>query len=258
MLVTACDRTISLWDLLSLQCIGSLKGHRDEVRALLVHNQALFSAGKSGKDDAPALLMWDLRKASCLLEEREPNQDIFSLAASNNQLCAGTRNHSVLRYSLEGGTLKPLDNLLPQHYDAVQSLAVMDGRLISGARDGHLRVWQMPDGEDYRLHKQAHSDWLTALTRKLLSSDPSGPVGAHALQRVSTRRGQGLALRTRQAQVSHQDPGTYSKKVHDMKQQPINALCSVRSGGALALVTGSMDRSIRIFKVKKQHVGLLD
>lgn len=29
MLVTACDRTISLWDLLSLQCIGSLKGHSD-------------------------------------------------------------------------------------------------------------------------------------------------------------------------------------------------------------------------------------
>ena len=85
MLVTACDRTISLWDLLSLQCIGSLKGHSDEIRSLLVKGNRLYSAGKSGSEEGgAALLVWDLRMQNCLLEEREPHQDIFSLASAVN------------------------------------------------------------------------------------------------------------------------------------------------------------------------------
>ena len=112
MFITACDKIISLWDLFSLKCIGSLKGHRDEVRSITTQGHQLFSAGKSGAkkgDDSSgsaALLVWDIRMTKCLVEEREPNQDIFSLQIANSpyenrsELYAATRNHSVLRYDI--------------------------------------------------------------------------------------------------------------------------------------------------------------
>lgn len=71
-----------LWDLISLTNVGQLKGHRDEIKALNVAQDGslLFSAGK-GSASGGALLLWDLRKGASPIEEREKNQDIFSLAS---------------------------------------------------------------------------------------------------------------------------------------------------------------------------------
>lgn len=48
LLLTASDKTILLWDMISLTQVGQLKGHREEIRAMEVTNngQLLFSAGK--------------------------------------------------------------------------------------------------------------------------------------------------------------------------------------------------------------------
>lgn len=59
-LVTASDKVINVWDLVSLQSIGTLRGHKDEIRALHVSNDMLISAGKGGVANG-SVLTWDLR-----------------------------------------------------------------------------------------------------------------------------------------------------------------------------------------------------
>lgn len=39
--------------------------------------------------------------------------------------------------------MKSEGQLMPKHYDAVTSLALMKDNLVSGSRDGHLRVWNL-------------------------------------------------------------------------------------------------------------------
>lgn len=48
LLLTASDKVIMLWDLISLTNVGVLKGHKDEIRAMNVTSDGhiLFSAGK--------------------------------------------------------------------------------------------------------------------------------------------------------------------------------------------------------------------
>jgi len=57
----------------------------------------MFSGGK-GSQNGGALLLWDLRKGAVPVEEKEKQQDIFSLASTKDYLFYGCRNHQV--YSL--------------------------------------------------------------------------------------------------------------------------------------------------------------
>ena len=43
-----------------LKNIATLKGHKDEIRSLYVHNGILYSAGKGGPTYG-SILTWDLR-----------------------------------------------------------------------------------------------------------------------------------------------------------------------------------------------------
>ena len=67
--------------------------------------------------------------------------------------------------------MKPEGQLMPQHYDAVTSLALMKDNLVSGSRDGHLRVWNLWDSvqegpQKIQLAKRAHQDWINTLASK--------------------------------------------------------------------------------------------
>ena len=48
LLLTASDKVIMLWDMISLTNVGMLKGHKDEIRTLKISpdGNLLFSAGK--------------------------------------------------------------------------------------------------------------------------------------------------------------------------------------------------------------------
>lgn len=73
---------MTIWDLITLNVECSLKAHKDEVRAMHITKDLLFTGGK-GLANSGSLLMWDLR---CLdpnkpQEEKERNQDIFTFVS---------------------------------------------------------------------------------------------------------------------------------------------------------------------------------
>ena len=73
------------------------------------------------------------------IEEKEKNQDVFSLMMTPDLLFYGCRNHYV--YPLNLQTFETLQPFEPPHFDAVTSLALLDDSLISGSRDKNLRCW---------------------------------------------------------------------------------------------------------------------
>ena len=57
-----------------------MKGHKDEIRALNISDNLLFSGGK-GTVNSSALLAWDIRnlEPNQPITELERNQDIYSM-----------------------------------------------------------------------------------------------------------------------------------------------------------------------------------
>lgn len=65
LLLTASDKSILLWDLISLTNVGVLKGHKDEIRTMnITSDQNLLFSGGKGTNNGGALLIWDLRKGA--------------------------------------------------------------------------------------------------------------------------------------------------------------------------------------------------
>ena len=76
---------------------------------------------------------------------------------SNNtdMVATGSKDHYVKVFDVPsvGGTVVPLLNLEPPHYDGVQSLVVpcnafgVDATLFSGSRDSGIKQWDLKQGE---------------------------------------------------------------------------------------------------------------
>ena len=78
-MLTACEKVVTVWDLVTLNVECTLKAHKDEVRTMHIANDILFTGGK-GLANSGSLLIWDLRNLdpNKPQEEKERNQDIFT------------------------------------------------------------------------------------------------------------------------------------------------------------------------------------
>lgn len=78
-MLTACEKVVTVWDLVTLNVECTLKAHKDEVRTMHIANDILFTGGK-GLANGGSLLIWDLRNLdpNKPQEEKERNQDIFT------------------------------------------------------------------------------------------------------------------------------------------------------------------------------------
>jgi len=96
------------------------------------------------------------------IEEKEKNQDVFSLALTSQHLFMGCRNHSVYPINLK--TFETLPAFEPPHFDAVTSLATLsDDVLVSGSRDKNLRQWDSKTFSHGSAVLSAHTDWINTL-----------------------------------------------------------------------------------------------
>ena len=68
LMVTACEKVITVWNMVNMAVVMSLKGHKDDVRTLHMTDGVLFSGGK-GTGNTPSLLIWDLRSTQPLDEK---------------------------------------------------------------------------------------------------------------------------------------------------------------------------------------------
>lgn len=83
LLLTAAERTIVMWDVISLTNVGTFKGFKDEIKALhLVPEKELLFAASKGGAQGGGLLIYDPRKNTYPIYEKERVQDVFSLTGN--------------------------------------------------------------------------------------------------------------------------------------------------------------------------------
>ncbi|XP_052564724.1 kinesin-like protein KIF21A isoform X6 [Culex pipiens pallens] len=153
----------------------------------------LGASGKLYTAASDKVRIWDLRTFSCLGRLSGGHQAaVMCLTAwegpNNTDLVAtGSKDHyvKVFEVNSSGGTVPPLLNLEPPHYDGVQALAVakdatgVDAELFSGSRDSGIKRWDLRTGELKQSLNNAHKGWVSGMAiygDTLLSSCRGGVI----------------------------------------------------------------------------------
>jgi mitochondrial division protein 1 len=239
MVTAALDDTIRVWDLNLGRCMGFLDGHTASVRCLQVEDNIVAT----GSMDA-SIRLWDLSRA-----KYEPYENRFGENREDDDDGLGFEN------SEEDAPPPPPANsmeecplfVLEAHVDEVTALHLRGDTLVSGSADKTLRQWDLSKG---RCVQTLDVLWASAQASATLNQVDASwkPTGrSHdanadfvgALQCFDAA----LACGTADGMVRLWD--LRSGQVHRSlvgHTGPVTAL----QFDDIHLVTGSMDRSIRV------------
>ncbi|BDD60112.1 snoRNA-binding rRNA-processing protein [Monascus purpureus] len=149
------DRTVRLWDLPSEHSARTFLGHTDYVRSGAFMPGSAASAGLvvSGSYDRTVRL-WDPRvenRAAMVFKMAAPIECVLPMPSGTSLLASADNKIAVL--DIVAG--KPL-HMIQSHQKTVTSLALASNgeRLLSGALDGHMKVfettgWNVVSGSKY-------------------------------------------------------------------------------------------------------------
>lgn len=146
------DRTVRLWDLPSDKSITTLDGHQDYVRcgSFMPAQSGLIVSGSYDQ----TVRLWDSRaggKAVMVFKHAAPVEAVLPMPSGTAVLAASSNTINVLDIV----AAKPIQ-ILRNHQKTVTALSLAKNgeRLLSGALDGHVKVfettgWNMVAGMKY-------------------------------------------------------------------------------------------------------------
>ncbi|XP_010492600.1 PREDICTED: transducin beta-like protein 3 [Camelina sativa] len=143
------SRQIRVWDLETLKCIRSWKGHEGPVMGMACHASGgvLATAGADRK-----VLVWDVDGGFCTHyfkgHKGVVSSILFHPDANKNILISGSDDSTVRVWDLMAkNTEKKCLAILDKHFSAVTSIALSeDGlTLFSAGRDKVVNVWDLHD-----------------------------------------------------------------------------------------------------------------
>lgn len=194
------DRIIQLWDIQNGQCVKTLKGHTNQIRAAVFSpDKKLFASGggdhtimisdiKSSKRTATlkghkgwlaklafnsdgtllasasedkTVKIWDVKTGECLNTFTEHTDIVRSVVFCSDTLCAsGGNDNKVIIWEVD--TLKCVQIL--DHQAGVCALSYNSSKkiLASGGYEKWIMVWSVEDGKLLK-SLEGHTDWIRAL-----------------------------------------------------------------------------------------------
>lgn len=249
MVTSALDDTVRVWDLNLGRCIGLLEGHQASVRCLQVEDNIVAT----GSMDA-SIRLWDLSQA-----DYSPNESRASNSNPEGNADGDKEQDTTSQHQSQPSSMRdcPL-HTLSAHVAEVTALHFRGDTLVSGSADKTLRQWDLVKG---RCVQTLDVLWAAAQASASISTNPTNPTPASSDPNQWRNTGSripdpsadfvgalqcfdaALACGTADGMVRLWD--LRSGQVHRSLVGHTGAVTCLQFDERL-LVTGSMDRSIRV------------
>lgn len=247
LVTSAMDDTVRVWDLSAGRPIGVLEGHTASVRALQVSDNIVAT----GSVDA-TIRLWDLDRA-----HYDPSGSGFADDAEDDGIAFAHEDDQPVEPP-EGTMAECPLFTLRAHLDEITALHFRGDMLVSGSADKTLRQWDLEKG---RCVQTLDVMWAAAQASASLGSG----TAADANWRHTTRSADGSADFVGAVQVfdAALACGTADGMVRlwDLRSGQVHRSLVGHTGPVTCLqfddvhlVTGSLDRSIRVSPLPSSHL----
>ena len=210
------DHTLRLWDPNTGDCLGTLEGHTDWVKAVTALDGYKLVSGSWDR----MLRVWDLTTGACRVLGGHTDSVTCLCALGEDRVVSGSDDETLRVWDLSTGESRELRG----HSGPVTCLCALgDGRVVSGSGDETLRLWDLSTGESRVL--RGHSDMVTAVTALADGRIVSGGKD-HSLRLWNLATGESSVL-----------------------QGHSGAISCITDLGDGRIVTGSWDNSLRLWNL---------
>lgn len=150
MFVFVSDR-IEVWDIAIMKQVSNLPGYGNGSTYAIAVMDGKIVFGGSGI----GIHVWDMATMTQISHLQHPST-MWSIAAANGKIVVGWYKHNTIEV-WDVATMKQIGDTLRGHTESIQSLLVVDNKIVSGSKDG-IRVWNMDTMKQIG-HLQGHADF---------------------------------------------------------------------------------------------------
>jgi WD40 repeat protein len=167
-LTTSADRTLKIWDMDTLKCVNTLRGHSDWVLCATKVADGLIVSGSLDK----TLKMWDLETmacTACMIGHTDAVTCVVQL--SNGMIVSGSDDQTLQIWEIEDKGTRSSATFqckeLGRHSGWVTCLVQLsNGYVVSGGSDAVIKVWSvMAEATDCMFTVRAHDGAVRCLTQ---------------------------------------------------------------------------------------------
>lgn len=137
------DGACKIWNMQTGKCISNLR-HRSPVSAVAMSQEMVITGCEDG-----VIKVWDLKTAELIKTLKGHDDQITAIKFDRWHIITGSKDSYAHVYSTQGNHERILNAL--KHPQAVLCLAFMFLRVITGSKDGRLRIWNMVTGQCCRI-----------------------------------------------------------------------------------------------------------
>lgn len=183
------DNLIKIWNQKTNQCINTLKGHKQEVYALVVLPNGNIASGSHDQ----TIKIWNLDKAECdktLVGHTDWINALMVLP--DGRLASASHDQTILLWNTLNGKYEKLGD----HEGAIYSLVLWERELVSGSEDKTIKIWDI-DKRICKMILEGHSSSINTLTvlasGELISGSDDRSIGVweHSNTRAKWLNGHG-------------------------------------------------------------------
>ena len=166
------DKTIKIWDLISLNCVCTLEGHNDKINYFIQGDKGFLISCSSDR----SIKFWNVDEEKCYYSlDNAHDGPIYCLARTEDKKIVSSCFSTIKIFDLEN---KKVDTILTENNKGIYKLLLLPGNKLISSSFKFIHFWDL-NKNNLLYSIEAHENYITCLSiynDKLISSSDDGDI----------------------------------------------------------------------------------
>ena len=166
------DNTIKIWDLISLNCVCTLEGHKDKINYFIQEDKGFLISCSSDQ----SIKFWNVDEEKCYYSlDKAHDGPVYCLARTEDKKIVSSSFSTIKIFDLEN---KKVDTVFTDNNKGIYKLLILPGNKLISSSYKLIHFWDL--NKNSLLYSiEAHKNYITCLliyNDQLITSSDDGDI----------------------------------------------------------------------------------